>query len=77
MGMRLEFCYKDYFIKLLSYPEGDMWRAQCQVWHSTAAADAVHMLKSREDQCFQTLEEANDLARDVARAWVDQKQART
>ena len=25
--MKLEFCYKDPFIKLLSYPEGDVWRA--------------------------------------------------
>ncbi len=71
--MRLEYCYRNYLIKLLSYPKGEGWVPHFQVFKSLGDKDEVRTMTEIDQQSFATLEEANEVAGKLAEAWVDQR----
>jgi hypothetical protein len=71
--MKLEFCYRDHHITLLSSPVENGWIAKCQVQQRMGDQDLVHTLSDTAKTTYGTLEEANRYAETLAKAWVDEK----
>ncbi len=71
--MKLEFCYRDHFITLLSSPVENGWIAKCQIQQRIGDQDVVHTLSDTSNTTYGTLEEANRSAETLAKAWVDEK----
>ncbi len=71
--MKLEFCYRNHYITLLSSPVENGWIAKCQVQQRVDGQDLVHTLNDAKDTVYSTLQDANRCAKTLAQAWVDQK----
>jgi hypothetical protein len=71
--MKLEFCYRDHYITLLSSPVENGWIAKCQVEQRIGDQDLVHTLSDNVNTIYSTLEDANRCAKKLAKAWVDEK----
>ena len=71
--MKLEFCYRDHFITLLSSPVENGWIAKCQIQQRIGDQDVVHTLSDTSNTTYGSLEEANQSAETLAKAWVDEK----
>ncbi len=69
--MRLEYCYRNYLVKLLSYPEGEGWVPHFQVLKSLGDKHEIRTMTEIDKQLFSTLEAANQVAGKLAEAWVD------
>ncbi len=71
--MRLEFSYRRYFIKLLSYPVDGGWIAQFEARRAVNDKMAVYRVTDKLKVTCSTLPEANELASRLAMAWVHQR----
>ena len=71
--MKLDFCYRDHYITLLSSPVENGWIAKCQVRQRIGDQDLVHTLSDTVNTPYGSLEEANRCAETLAKAWVDEK----
>lgn len=66
---------EDYNIELTSYRvlEPDGWMAQALVWWDQGGETRHQPLRDRQGRRSDTEEQANALAFELARAWIDQR----